>query len=255
MNGLVLDGPKISPMNTNVVSGDNDIAHCNKPSTGVNANDATVTYQPLSLESDVVKNAETLAFDLTASANSATQMAQLFLELVQSLREAAENRAEIIIQQMETQVEVKRDTADTIASEAKAAKEKGDDAVKEQRIAAITNIVGAAVGFGLGGGVAFKAGAQGGAAVSSLVTTGSGGGAGYANAQAADYNNQVTEIQEKSKAEQTDNDAEAQQAATLQQRAANWESTLNDIQSALLSLAKELFAQEPNTARNMGNNI
>ena len=254
MNGLVMDGPRVNPLQNTIISGDNTVdtanAHC-----GVNASDAATSYEPLSLDSQVVKNAETLAFDLSASANSATKMAQLFLQLVQSLREAAENRAEVIIQQMETQVEVKRDTAEVIRTEANDAKDKGDEAVHQQRIAAAINITGAVCGAAAGGAVTKMAGAQGGAAVSSLVTTGSGGSAGFASAEAANQNNKVTEIQEKSKAEQTENDAEAQQAALLQQRAQNWEGTLNEIQTALLSLAKELFAQEPSTARNLGNNI
>lgn len=254
MNGLVLDGPRINTMQPQVVSGENNVDKA-QHNCGVNANDAAQCYEPLSLDSDVVKSAETLAFDLTASANSATKMAQLFLQLVQSLREAAENRAEVIIQQMETQVEVKRDNAETIASEAKDAKDKGDEAVHQQRIAAAINIGGAVCGGLAGAGATKFAGAQAGAAVSSLVTTGSGGSAGFASAEAANQNNKVTEIQEKSKAEQAENDATAQEAAALQQRAQNWEGTLNDIQAALLSLAKEFFSQEPSTARNMGNNI
>lgn len=254
MNGLNIDGPRVNSLQTNAVTGESSVNNTT-PHCGVNANDAATSYEPLTLDSEVVKNAETLAFDLTASANSATKMAQLFLQLVQSLREAAENRAEVIIQQMETQVEVKLDTADTIRTEAKDAKQKGDEAVEQQRIAAAINITGAVCGAAAGGVVTRSVGAQGGAAVSSLVTTGSGGSAGFANAEAANMNNRVTEIQEKSKAQQTENDAEAQQAAALMQRAQNWEGTLNEIQSALLNLAKELFAQEPSTARNMGNQI
>lgn len=253
MNNMTLDSARMSTVQNTAVAG--DMNQHEQAATGVNLNDAAQTYAPLKLDSEKVISAEKLAFDLTASANSATQMAHLFLELVQSLREAAENRAQIIIQQMETQVEVKRETADVILSNAQDAKDKGDKAVEQQRIAAYTNIAGAAFGFGLGAGVGAKVGTQGGAAVSSLMTTGSGGGAGLASAQSADYSNEITEIQEKSKAEQTDNDAEAQQAATLQQRANHWEGALNDLQQAFLSLAKELFSQEPTTARNIGNNI
>lgn len=214
------------------------------------------TAKSTGTQTEKTVNASTISFDLKAAADSATQMAQLLSLLMLELREAAQVKAEIVLQKMQLQVDFKQQQAQVIETEAIKAKAQGDEAAKAQKMAAIVNILGASMGAFCGLGVGGKvSNAQAGSAVSSMMTTGFGGGAGIESAAGTEHNNLMTEIQEKSRAQQTELDASSQQMATLQQRATMWEQQLTEIQQTLFGLIKELYSQAPNTTRNIGHNI